>query len=191
MSAVSTQLTNGESNETEKGAFNLQTCARPNILTLKPYRCAREYSVIDPSNSSDYTSGVLLDANENAHGPSLPASITTSSTTNTSEETYITGLNRYPDPHQIALKKLICDLRNSQAQPLGQLTPDNLFCGVGSDEAIDAVMRVFCKPARDKIMICTPTYGMYKVSAAINEVDIIDVPLEPFTWEIDIDKVSS
>jgi histidinol-phosphate aminotransferase len=69
------------------------------------------------------------------------------------------------------------------------LTPANLFCGVGSDEAIDAVMRVFCKPGRDKLMICTPTYGMYKVSAAINEVDIIDVPLVPLTWQIDTEKV--
>jgi len=141
---------------------------------------------------SDYTTGILLDANENAIGPSLPPSITTSSETNTSsEETYITGLNRYPDPHQRALKQLVCNLRNSQADPMGTLTPDNLFCGVGSDEAIDAVMRIFCKPARDKLMICTPTYGMYKVSAAINEVDIVDVPLIEGSWQMDIDKVPS
>lgn len=140
---------------------------------------------------SDYTSGVLLDANENAHGPSLPPSITGPSPSNGfSEETYIAGLNRYPDPHQRALKQLICELRNGQAQPIGSLTPDNLFCGVGSDEAIDAVMRVFCQPAKDKIMICTPTYGMYKVSAAINDVQIVDVPLTPLTWQIDVEKVS-
>src|SRR5271154_3288138 len=135
---------------------------------------------------SDYTTGVLLDANENAIGPSLPPSITTSSETNTpSEETYITGLNRYPDPNKEALKQLIYNLRNSQADPMGTLTPDNLFCGVGSDEAIDAVMRIFCKPARDKLMICAPTYGMYKVSAAINEVDIVDVPLIEGSWQMD------
>ena len=140
------------------------------------------------SDKSDYTTGILLDANENAHGPSLPPS--TSSAINTSpEETYISGLNRYPDPHQIALKQLICNLRNSQTNPVGTLTPANLFCGVGSDEAIDAVMRVFCKPGIDKLMICTPTYGMYKVSAAINEVDVVDVPLVPLTWQIDTEKV--
>ena len=72
---------------------------------------------------------------------------------------------------------------------MGSLTPANLFCGVGSDEAIDAVMRVFCKPGSDKLMICTPTYGMYKVSAAINEVDVVDVPLVPLTWQIDTEKV--
>lgn len=60
---------------------------------------------------------------------------------------------------------------------------------MGSDEAIDAVMRVFCKPGIDKLMICTPTYGMYKVSAAINEVKVVDVPLVPLTWQIDTKKV--
>lgn len=60
---------------------------------------------------------------------------------------------------------------------------------MGSDEAIDAVMRVFCKPGIDKLMICTPTYGMYKVSASINEVDVVDVPLVPLTWQIDTEKV--
>ena len=69
------------------------------------------------------------------------------------------------------------------------MTPDNLFCGVGSDEAIDAVMRVFCKPGRDKLMISTPTYGMYKVSAQINEVDIVDVPLLTENWQIDTERV--
>ena len=140
--------------------------------------------------SSDYKTGVLLDANENAIGPSLPLSVTTSSETNThSEETYISGLNRYPDPHQRALKQLICNLRNSQSDPPATLTPDNLFCGVGSDEAIDAVMRIFCKPGTDKLMICTPTYGMYKVSAAINEVDVVDVPLKDKSWQMDVERV--
>jgi histidinol-phosphate aminotransferase len=69
------------------------------------------------------------------------------------------------------------------------LTPDNLFCGVGSDEAIDAVMRVFCRPGRDKVMICSPTYGMYKVSAAINEVEIVDVPLDTTDWQMNIPEV--
>jgi len=134
----------------------------------------------------------LLDANENAHGPSLPSSIISSLAHAVSnEEDYISGLNRYPDPHQRALKQLICDLRNRQSRNPGALTPDNLFCGVGSDEAIDAVMRVFCKPGRDKIMICSPTYGMYKVSAAINEVEVVDVGLDTSTWQMNIPEVFS
>lgn len=145
--------------------------------------------LVEDAYFSDYKTGILLDANENAIGPSLPPSVTISSTTNMPpEETYITGLNRYPDPHQRELKQLICNLRNGQADPTGVLTPDNLFCGVGSDEAIDAVMRVFCKPGRDKLMISTPTYGMYKVCAAVNEVAIVDVPLAK-DWQMDTEKV--
>lgn len=135
---------------------------------------------------SDYTSSVLLDANENAYGPSLPPPLTT-----LSDETYIRGLNRYPDPHQRPLKQLVCNLRNRQSEPNGVLTPDNLFCGVGSNEAIDAVIRVFCTPGRDKLLICTPTFGMYNVSAAINEVEIVDVPLQLGSWQIDTDNVCS
>lgn len=52
-------------------------------------------------------------------------------------------------------------------------------------------MRVFCRPARDKLMICSPTYGMYNVCAAVNEVEIVDVPLIPYTWQIDTPKVFS
>lgn len=51
--------------------------------------------------------------------------------------------------------------------------------GVGSDEAIDLLMRIFCKPGEDNIMITPPTYGMYKVSANINDVEIVQVPLTP------------
>jgi len=49
--------------------------------------------------------------------------------------------------------------------------------GVGSDEAIDALLRCFCVPARDKILVCPPTYGMYSVSAQVNDVGLVKVPL--------------
>jgi histidinol-phosphate aminotransferase len=52
-----------------------------------------------------------------------------------------------------------------------------MFCGVGSDEAIDALLRVFCVPGKDKILTCPPTYGMYAVSADVNAIDIVHVPL--------------
>jgi histidinol-phosphate aminotransferase len=184
---MSSASRNGVQEEVTFSAFNLQTCARPNVLTLKPYRCAREYFPARDTRViySDYSSGILLDANENAYGPSLPQSLIESS-----QESYLSGLNRYPDPHQLALKQLVCSLRNTQSQPKGLLTPANLFCGVGSDEAIDSVIRVFCKPGRDKILICTPSYGVYNVSAAVNEVEIVDVPLLRPTWQIDTYKVS-
>ena len=59
------------------------------------------------------------------------------------------------------------------------LTPDNLFVGVGSDEAIDALLRCFCVPGRDRILVCPPTYGMYAVSAQVNDVALFKVPLLP------------
>ena len=58
------------------------------------------------------------------------------------------------------------------------LEPENLFVGVGSDEAIDAVLRCFCVPAHDKILTCPPTYGMYAVSAQVNDLEIVKVPLD-------------
>lgn len=76
--------------------FNLQTLARPNILALEPYRCARD----------DFKVGILVDANENTHGPA--------SSNLTAEEKKL-ELNRYPDPHQIELKQQICDFRNLEA----------------------------------------------------------------------------
>lgn len=87
-------------------------------------------------------------------------------------------LNRYPDPHQIELKERLCRLRNVKAHTQKNLRPENLFVGVGSDEAIDALLRCFCVPGKDKILTCPPTYGMYAVSAQVNDVEIVHVPLD-------------
>jgi histidinol-phosphate aminotransferase len=137
--------------------FNLDTAARPNILSLQPYRCARdEYP--DDGNT------ILLDANENAYGPAIPSAAGLS-------------LHRYPDPFQLAVKTQLCALRNTHAHTPRSLTPDNLFTGLGSDEAIDALIRCFCVPGREKILTCPPTYGMYTVTAAVNDVSVVKVPL--------------
>ncbi|KAJ3305116.1 histidinol-phosphate transaminase [Kappamyces sp. JEL0829] len=133
--------------------FDLQQVVRPNIWGLKPYRCARD----------DYSEGILLDANENTHGPSLGASVRTAYST--------AQLERYPDPHQLQVKEALCALR-------GIPSPAHFFLGVGSDECIDMVLRVFCTPGRDKILITPPTYGMYSVSAQINDVAVVKVPLD-------------
>lgn len=58
------------------------------------------------------------------------------------------------------------------------LKPDNLFVGVGSDEVIDALLRCFCTPGHDKILTCPPTYGMYAVSAQVNDLEVVKVPLD-------------
>jgi histidinol-phosphate aminotransferase len=87
------------------------------------------------------------------------------------------GLNRYPDPHQEQLKLSFCRIRNTHTHTSKDLKPENLFCGVGSDEAIDALLRCFCVPGKDKILTCPPTYGMYTVSAEVNDVKVVHVPL--------------
>ena len=89
-------------------------------------------------------------------------------------------LTRYDkwNRHQVELKKLFCNFRNTHVHTQKNLTADNLFVGVGSDEAIDALLRCFCVPGKDKILTCPPTYGMYGVSADVNDVEIVKVPLD-------------
>ena len=101
------------------------------------------------------------------------------------------GLHRYPDPHQVSLKERLCKLRNTHAHTAKDLQPDNLFVGVGSDEAIDALLRCFCVPGRDRILVCPPTYGMYSVSAQVNDVSLVKVPLLPAPgFGLDVDGIS-
>jgi histidinol-phosphate aminotransferase len=135
--------------------------ARKNILELLPYRCARD----------DYSSGILLDANENAYGPPV----------NSCDGSV---LERYPDPYQIPLKQKLCNFRSGYG-----LKPENIFVGVGSDEAIDLLMRIFCVPGQDAILTTPPTYGMYKVSAKVNDVAIVEAPLSP-SFDLRIPEVS-
>ncbi|KAI0022532.1 histidinol-phosphate aminotransferase [Xylariomycetidae sp. FL0641] len=157
-------------------AFNLETCARPNILALEPYRCARDDYKDDGTN-------VLLDANENAYGPSVappaPSSSGSGSGPDSGPDIDFLGLHRYPDPHQRELKQQLCDLRNTHHHTGRAITPDHVFVGVGSDEAIDALLRCFCVPGRDRVLVCPPTYGMYAVSAQVNDVALVRVPLRP------------
>ena len=160
--------------------FNILECARPNILALEPYRCARDDYKDDGTN-------ILLDANENAHGPGLDLRANgpskSGTLTNVQEDHNPFGLdlqrlNRYPDPHQIELKKLLCSFRNTHNHTPKTLKPENLFVGVGSDEVIDALLRCFCTPGRDKILTCPPTYGMYAVSAQVNDIEVVKVSLD-------------
>ena len=104
--------------------------------------------------------GIFLDANENPFGKK----------------------NRYPDPHQRMLKRALSE-RN-------HIPVENIFIGNGSDEVIDLVYRIFCEPARDRVILCPPTYGMYEVSANINNVEVIHVPLTD-DFELNIDEILS
>lgn len=96
--------------------------------------------------------GVFLDANENPYG-----SIT--------EQDF----NRYPDPYQRELKEKLSAIKNVPA--------DQIFLGNGSDEAIDLLFRAFCNPGKDNVILLPPTYGMYGVSASINQVEMRNVSL--------------
>ncbi|MCW4452068.1 histidinol-phosphate transaminase [Kaistella sp. BT6-1-3] len=92
--------------------------------------------------------GIFLDANENPFGI----------------------YNRYPDPYQPALKEKLAELKN--------ISTKQIFIGNGSDEAIDLAFRIFCEPGKDKALTFVPTYGMYEVSANINNVELIKLPLD-------------
>lgn len=128
----------------------MERLIRPNIRQLQPYRCARD----------DYSLGILLDANENPYP--APVSLSTGGC--------VEQLNRYPDPHQVELRKRLAEMR-------GLPSPDYVFVGNGSDEAIDLLVRLVCRPGLDRALCCPPTYGMYAVSAAINDVQMVRVPL--------------
>lgn len=125
-------------------SFDLDQLVRANIRQLVPYSSAR-----------DEFSGeakVFLDANENSLGSPLTK-----------------WYNRYPDPHQRAIKEKLSMIKGIGAE--------HIFLGNGSDECIDLLYRSFCEPGKDNIIICPPTYGMYEVSANINDVEVRKAPL--------------
>lgn len=148
------------------------------------------------SDYKDDGTNVLLDANENAFGPALPSTLLAgagapgSKTDGSAPEIDFLGLHRYPDPHQHELKKLFCAMRNTHHHTQQTIGPEHLFVGVGSDEVIDALLRCFCVPGQDRILVCPPTYGMYSVSAQVNDVGLVKVPLRPAPeFGLDVDAV--
>lgn len=92
--------------------------------------------------------GVFLDANENP---------------------FDNGFNRYPDPRQAELKARIA--------PMKGVAVEQMFIGNGSDEAIDLCFRIFCEPRIDNVVAIAPSYGMYRVAADINDVEVREVQL--------------
>ncbi len=96
------------------------------------------------------------------------------------ESPYENGVNRYPDPRQTELKKAISKIKS--------VPMENIFIGNGSDEAIDILYRVFCNPGKDNVVAISPTYGMYKVAAQVNDVEYREVLLES-DFSLDPDKI--
>lgn len=144
-------------------SFNLRYLVRENIWNLQPYSTARhEFSG---------QASVMLDANENACGSPVALEL------NDRKE----ALNRYPDPIQQQLKQRISEIKGIPAA--------NIFTGNGSDEAIDLVFRIFCEPGMDNVITLPPTYGMYSVAAAINNIKVKQVPLNS-NFQMDIQAIA-
>jgi histidinol-phosphate aminotransferase len=120
----------------------LEQLVRKNIWSLAPYSSARD-------EYSGKEAHVFLDANENP---------------------YNAPYNRYPDPLQRDVKKLLERIKGVPAE--------NIFLGNGSDEAIDLPYRIFCEPGRDNVVSIVPTYGMYQVCADINDIECRQVLLD-------------
>ena len=138
-------------------SFDLNQLVRPHIQQLVPYSSARDEFQGEAS--------VFLDANENSIGSPT-----------------IKWYNRYPDPHQDALRNKISSIKGVPAE--------NIFIGNGSDECIDLLYRAFCEPGRDNVIINPPTYGMYEVSANIQGVEIRRANLLE-NFQLDLEKIES
>ena len=125
--------------------------------------CRENVKLLDPYTSArdEYVSNgnkmIFLDANENPNE---------------------TGVNRYPDPLQRSLRTEIAILKN--------VTENQLLFGNGSDEVLDLLFRAFCEPNKDAVITFPPTYGMYGVLAAINSVQVHEIPLTT-SFNIDIE----
>lgn len=121
-------------------SYDITKLVRPNVLTLQPYRSARDEFRGEAS--------LYLDANENP---------------------FRSAYNRYPDAQQQNLKRTVSRLKKT--------TPEQTLLTHGSDEAIDLLLRAFCRPQVDNVIIPQPTYGMYATCAAINDVPVREVAL--------------
>ena len=121
-----------------------------NKLVRENIKKLKPYSSARSEFSGD--AKIFLDANENSFGSPLTK-----------------WYNRYPDPLQWEVKKKLATIK--------KVEPENMLFGNGSDECIDLLIRAFCNPQQDNIIICPPTYGMYEVYASINDVPVKEVPL--------------
>ena len=136
----------------------------PEALVRPNIRSLKPYR----SARQDHVSGILLDANENAFGSASTVDGL--------------SLNRYPDPFQKNLRSRIASLQG--------VALENIFVGVGSDEVIDLLIRVFCEPQRDSVMILEPTYGVYRVAADVNNVRVHSCLLDD-AFQIDTKAVAN
>lgn len=141
---------------------NMKTSFSLNLLLRDNIRKLVPYSSARDEFKGE--AAVLLDANENAFG-----------------SPYAKNYNRYPDPLQHRVKEKLHRIKGVPAE--------NIFLGNGSDEAIDILFRAFCEPGRDNVILVPPTYGMYEVSANINNVAYKKVNLTA-DYQLDLDGIA-
>lgn len=161
-----------------KSNINIESLVRDNIRKLVPYSTAR--------NESKLKNALFMDANESP---------------------FNTGYNRYPKPVNYELKREAARSINSALKPKGkegldgqnslhgagenvfkEVSAENVFVGNGSDEAIDLLFRVFCVPGVDNVVSIAPTYGMYRVAAAINNVEYRECALNA-NYSLDVEAL--
>lgn len=143
-----------------ENSFDINNLVRENVKSMKPYSSAR-----DEFEDFDTADMIFLDANENP---------------------FQNGVNRYPDPQQSAVKKVLAKQR--------KVKTNQILLGNGSDEVLDLLFRAFCEPKVDNVITLPPTYGMYGVLANINAVENREVLLsenfQPQLGKI-LDKIDS
>ncbi len=137
--------------------INFDILFRKHLLDFTPYKSARDEFV---SSGEKY---LFLDANENPFEND--------------------GKNRYPSVMHDEIREKIIEAKISQFSC--NLKLENLLLGNGSDEIIDLLIRIFCEPRQDSICISSPTFGMYSVSASVNDVNVLDISLNSETFELD------
>ncbi len=130
----------------------------PDNLVRNNIKALKPYSSARDEFKGD--ASIFLDANENSLGSPL-----------------LKWYNRYPDPLQWKIKEKLAAIK--------QVPVEKIFLGNGSDEPIDLLFRCFCEPGLDEVIICPPTYGMYEVSANINNISLNRVPLTT-TFQLDL-----
>lgn len=131
-----------KNSEVKKSGFDLQKLVRENVAKMKAYSSARD----EYKNSAQKM--IFLNANENP---------------------FENGINRYPDPQQVNLKKILSEMN--------RVKTSQILLGNGSDEVLDLLFRAFCEPKKDNIIILPPTYGMYEVLANLNDIEVKNVNL--------------
>lgn len=135
-------------------SFNMTSACELERLVRPNILALQPYRSARDEFQQSVEASIFLDANENSLGSPLAD-----------------DFSRYPDPHQIALKTALGQKKGVPA--------DRIFLGNGSDEAIDLLLRGFCTPGRDNIVLLPPTYGMYAVQAGIQDVEVRRAPLRP------------